>query len=85
MKQKLLKFGHCLEWEEEGSRLAQIVWSTFLLRGELFEFFLQGYYKGIVHKFPAVHWIFIEQTYSIDIWNVNTHTAEKCSLGAQIS
>ena len=49
-----------------GSGLAQIAWSTFLLTGELFDFFttwvLQGYYMGIVYDFPAVHWILIEQT-----------------------
>ena len=37
---KLLKFGHYLEGG--GSGLAQIAWSTFLLRGKLFEFSLQG-------------------------------------------
>ena len=67
---------------EEGSGLAQIAWTTFLLRTESFEFVLPGYDRDIyVCDFPAVHWIFIEQ-HSIDIWNISTHLGEKCSSGA---
>ena len=51
-----------------GGGLAYIVWSTFLWGGgggsEIFfcPGILQGYYLVIVCDFPAVHWIFIEQT-----------------------
>ena len=88
-KNKLLKFGHCPEVGEGGSGLAQIVWSTFLLKeGIVFFFFLQGYYRGITGVFCVIYLQFIEfslNKHSIDIWNINTHPGEKCSSGAQIS
>ena len=58
----------------------------FLLRGKLFEFSLQGYYRGIVHDFPLVHWIFFEEEKTfMHIIDINTHQGEKCSSGAQIA
>ena len=53
------------------SRLAQIVWSFFLLREGVVWFVstgvLHGYYRGIVCDFPAIHWIFFEQTYNLHL------------------
>ena len=62
--------------------------STFLLRGELFYFLLQGYYKVIIWVLYMIFLQFIGfslNKHSIDIWNVNTLLAEKSSSGAQIS
>ena len=44
------KFGHCIAWKggAVGSGLAQIVWSTFLFRGEIVYFFL---YRGVLQGY----------------------------------
>ena len=50
-------------------------------------FFIQGYYRGIT---GALCVIFLQligfslNRHNIDIWTINTHSGEKCSLGAQI-
>ena len=49
-----------IERGKRGPGLAQIVWSTLLLRGR-FHRCIWRYYRCIVCDFPAVHWIFFER------------------------
>ena len=52
----------------------------FYLERELFDVFLQGYYRGITEVLCVISLQFIGfNKHSIEIWNINTHPGEKCS------
>ena len=78
---KRLKFGHCLEGAGGGGvpGLPKLFGALFLVRGEFFYFFLQGYYRGITRILCVIFLQFIGfslKKHSNDIWNINTHPGE---------
>ena len=64
---KGLKFGHCLEGGRGFQAWPNCMEHFFIIEGgnclNFSPWVLQGCYRGIVCDFPAVNWIFIEQTW----------------------